>query len=234
MGREIRMVPPHYKHPTYTFKSGAWSEERDVAMPDETLEQAQAEWDADLALWLQGYEPYYKRGFDNYAAEMADPIAQRQHFSWVVERGGTEEERLIKEAEHLEMYRENMHHGQETTEDAYIEEQGERPKYSDPSTGFMYRPWKDEEATWIQVWQTVSEGSPTTPPFATAEELIEYLTLNGQLYNGRDMGLNLGPWSRAAAEGFVKAGWAPTLMAVQKPDGSRELQDASTMYEDEI
>lgn len=40
-----------------------------------------------------------------------------------------------------------------------------------PHDPAYYRPWKDEEATWFQLWQTVSEGSPVSPPFPTREEL---------------------------------------------------------------
>jgi hypothetical protein len=54
---------------------------------------------------------------------------------------------------------------------------GERPP--DPA---YYRPWKDDEATWYQIWETESgdgEGTPITPPFATREELVEYLVSHG-------------------------------------------------------
>ena len=48
-----------------------------------------------------------------------------------------------------------------------------------PEVG-KYRPdWKEGEATWWQVYETVSEGTPVTPAFATAEELIDYLVANG-------------------------------------------------------
>lgn len=53
-----------------------------------------------------------------------------------------------------------------------------------------------------QVWETVSEGSPITPVFATAEGLIDHLVTVGA-WNKR--------WSRESAEAFVKgSGWAPT------------------------
>ena len=46
----------------------------------------------------------------------------------------------------------------------------------DPS---YYRPWSEKDATWYQLWETVSEGTPVTPPFPTKEELVEYLVANG-------------------------------------------------------
>jgi hypothetical protein len=34
---------------------------------------------------------------------------------------------------------------------------------------------QDKEATWFQAWETVTEGTPVTPPFATTDELVDYL-----------------------------------------------------------
>lgn len=113
-------------------------------------------------------------------------------------------------------------------------ERGEHPDQKDGSgKGFRYyaqwngnppdveyfRPdWKPEEATWWQVYETVSEGTPVSPPFATREELVEYLVANGDFWdqhgraNGRDV--NCAPWSRRAAERFVfGAGWAPSFVS---------------------
>lgn len=81
---------------------------------------------------------------------------------------------------------------------------GERP--DDPS---YYRPWKDEEAVWVQVWETVSEDSPVTPPFATKAELIDYLAKHGDDW---DQKRGDKPWPRKAAEQFVEAGWAPSMV----------------------
>jgi hypothetical protein len=60
-----------------------------------------------------------------------------------------------------------------------------------------------------QVWETV-HGSPITPVFATPEELIEHLVENGTASFDP-------PFRREAAEAFVRAGWAPSL--VETPDG---------------
>ena len=58
-----------------------------------------------------------------------------------------------------------------------------------------------------QVWETVSEGSPVTPVFATPEELINHLTTVGT--TGGKI------WDWATAVKFVKdTGWAPTLMTI--------------------
>ena len=112
-------------------------------------------------------------------------------------------------------------------------ERGERPDYcSEESKSLEYwewsggppertdhRPWSDDEATWYQVWETVSEGTPVSPPFATREELVEYLVANGDFWDqsrrkeGRTPPEQCAPWSRKAAEAFVfGAGYAPSLV----------------------
>lgn len=66
--------------------------------------------------------------------------------------------------------------------------------------------WTEEEATWFQVYETVSEGTPVTPPFQTREALVEYLTTQKDFWGD-------GPVSRKAAEAFVMDdGWVPSLM----------------------
>jgi hypothetical protein len=112
-------------------------------------------------------------------------------------------------------------------------EAGERPSYygddhapdlqfweyeGPPPEREYYRPWEDSEATWYQVWETVTEGTPVTPAFETKEELIEYLVENGDFSDQqrrRDgySGINCAPWSREAAEKFVNGdGWAMSLV----------------------
>lgn len=92
----------------------------------------------------------------------------------------------------------------------WLKDEGAPP---DPA---YYRPWADEEATWVQVWETVSEGTPVTPPFASREELIDYLATNGDFW---DQHRGDGPWKRENAHRFVAGGWAPSLIAVSSPEG---------------
>ena len=110
--------------------------------------------------------------------------------------------------------------GDDTTVAFFSDYHGLRP--NDPSD---YRPWSDAEATWYQVWQTVSEGSPVSPPFATQDELIDYLAEHGdfwdqdrckrpewpKLYGGKP---GVSAWGRARAEAFVKAAWAPSMAMI--------------------
>ncbi len=83
-------------------------------------------------------------------------------------------------------------------------------EYKAPNPEY-YRPWKDEEATWLQVWENVSEGTPVTPPFATKEELIDYLVNNGDFW---DQIRGHGGWKKTSAEQFVSREFAPSLIVV--------------------
>jgi len=91
-----------------------------------------------------------------------------------------------------------------------------------------YNGWERSEppaGDWWQVWETVSEGSPITPAFATHRELIDYLVKGGDawdrkrlmkyLFTGRNLtGRKHGGWSREDAESFVDAEWAPSTISV--------------------
>jgi hypothetical protein len=58
-----------------------------------------------------------------------------------------------------------------------------------------------------QIWETVSEGSPITPVFATAGELAEWCVLNKPW--GTDM--NYPAWRR-----FIEVGWAPSSIGTEQ------------------
>jgi hypothetical protein len=92
----------------------------------------------------------------------------------------------------------------------YLSWMGEAPQSED------YRPfWLPEEMTWYQVYETVSEGTPCSPPCATKEELIEWLVKHGDNWTKDDTvecNPYATPWSRKSAEAFVKSEWAPSLV----------------------
>lgn len=52
-----------------------------------------------------------------------------------------------------------------------------------PPDRAYYMPDSDEPKTWFQVYETVSEGTPISPPFATKEELIDWLCNNKDFWN---------------------------------------------------
>ena len=142
MGREIRMVPPHWEHPKYE--------------PSEVNHA-----------WQRGA---FKPLMQGYAEAAADFLTMAN-------------EKGLQEA---------------------IDYCGQAPDKND------YVPdWPDGTATWFQVYETVSEGSPVTPPFATEAELVEYLVNYGDFWSQRK---GEGGFSRAAAEAFVKDKWAPSMI----------------------
>jgi hypothetical protein len=144
MGREIRRVPPNWKHPKDdkgNYKS----------MYDEDFDTALQNWLSDYNLWKEG-----KHG------------GQQGH------------------PERLEM--------------PFWEWSGGPP---DPE---YCRPKFKEEPTWFQVYETVSEGSPVTPPFPTKDELYKCLVEVGDFWGER--------WSPEAAKSFIEHEWAPSGMIV--------------------
>ena len=79
----------------------------------------------------------------------------------------------------------------------YDEYAGDPPT---PPNPYNYMPSGD----WFQLFEDVSEGTPLSPPFATSDELIQWLTENLD-FSGRQ-------WSRESAESIVRTGWAPSFI----------------------
>jgi hypothetical protein len=150
MGREIRMVPPNWQHPTKMV----------IRWKDGRLQHVEEK------------QSMYDRRYDDAIEE------------WVKGR---------------EEWKTNPQH-----DCTWEEWSGNAP---DPE---YYRPWKDQEATWFQLWQTVSEGSPVSPPFETREELAQYLAENGDEW---DQLRRHGGWGVEAAKRFCSQGWAPSFIA---------------------
>jgi hypothetical protein len=79
-----------------------------------------------------------------------------------------------------------------------------------------YRPkWAPGEATWFQVYETVSEGTPCSPPCATKEEIIEWLVKHGDTWD-KDGTVRCNPyakpWHRKVAEAFAKEEWSCSMV----------------------
>ncbi len=93
--------------------------------------------------------------------------------------------------------------------------------HGSPPNVDYYRPdWKEEEMTWFQMYETVSEGTPVSPAFATPQELVDYLVANGDFWDqkrrqeGRG-GMPCAPWTQEQAEKFVYGhGWMPSMVTV--------------------
>ncbi len=69
-----------------------------------------------------------------------------------------------------------------------------------------YRPqWTEDERTHFQFYETVSEGTPLSPPMPSLEMLATWLTENQDEWGE-------GPRTKEQAEAFCKSGWAPSFV----------------------
>ena len=69
------------------------------------------------------------------------------------------------------------------------------------------RQWIPEEATHYQVYETVSEGTPLTPPLPSKQAVVDYLVTRGDFCDQQEHERG---WNRAAAERFVQDEYAPS------------------------
>jgi hypothetical protein len=105
------------------------------------------------------------------------------------------------------------------------EEKEETPFYWDwdggPPDPDYCRPKFEEEPTWYQMYETVSEGSPVTPPFETKEELLEYLVEYGTFWDQMD---GKGGWDREIAQRFVDSGYASSMIVTISSEGHVDIK----------
>ena len=81
---------------------------------------------------------------------------------------------------------------------------------TNPPDKESYRPKFSAEPTWLQVYETVSEGTPVSPPFATKEELARYLSENGDFsYQAGYRDISPKQTYEKAIE-FIERGWVPS------------------------
>ncbi|HEX8564120.1 MAG TPA: hypothetical protein VF648_00530 [Pyrinomonadaceae bacterium] len=90
--------------------------------------------------------------------------------------------------------------------------------------------YTEDEATWYQLYETVSEGTPVSPPFETKEKLAQYLAENGDFWYQQDQkeGNRFSHRSKPTIEQarkLVDTGWAMSLIARQAA-GSVQMFDA--------
>jgi len=133
MGREIRRVPPDWKHPTDSEGN---------------------------------YKPLYDGAFAKAAQEW-----QEGYDAWQIEPQGD-----------------------------YPFEEWDGPA---PNPEYYHPEWTEEEASCYQVYETVTEGTPTSPVFTSLDEMQAWLITQ----------VTQGFSARATAE-FIKTGWAPSMVFV--------------------
>ena len=72
-----------------------------------------------------------------------------------------------------------------------------------------YMPDFGERATAYQVYESVSEGTPISPVFATKDALLDWLMNDG---SGLGIGGRRMPLTRTQAESFAESGSAPSMI----------------------
>jgi hypothetical protein len=145
--------------------------------------------------YKDGYEPMFERNFEDRFKEWLDDFDKYRA------SGFSEREK--------EYYPNGLAD--------WLQDEGSPP---DPKTFANY---KRDECTWVQMYETVSEGTPVSPAYATKEELIAYLAENGDFWDqerckrpdwetlwGGKRGVS--GWGMERAEAFVNAGWAPSFI----------------------
>jgi hypothetical protein len=87
--------------------------------------------------------------------------------------------------------------------------------------------------TWWQAYETVSEGTPVSPAFATAEELIDYLSAHGDFWEqsrAAEGHRPVRPSSRETVRKFVESGHAFSMAVTVSADGrARVLEGIDTV-----
>jgi hypothetical protein len=150
MGREIRRVPPDWKHPTRNNGSGL------QPLFDKAYEPAAKEWAEACALWERGEHP-------DQLLYPDQSVSCKHWWEW---------------------------------------------DGNPPDKEYCRPDWPAETITAYQVYETVSEGTPVSPVFATEEEMITWLAEVGA---GMGIGGTPAPLGREGAERWVRSGgWAPS------------------------
>lgn len=218
MSREIRRVPVDWKHPVVYNEHWRVQElgrmwrgeprrpsrihgptERFVGLRSPSIGVAQREWDEQFEQWKAGthegldfFRRYHSRdGFVDRDGERSfNPITL---YTWSDD--GSE----VVDTE--EFWVEDVDVSEERF---FADHHWSRP--DDPDERMPDFDVPEDELGWC-LYETVSEGTPCTPVFATAEELVEHLCTIGEDYYQE-------PWDRRRAEAMVRSGWAPSGVSI--------------------
>jgi len=197
MGREIRMVPPNWEHPKKLYQDSRSGEIKECYRPMSSggYEEDVKAYEVELADWLAGQKEWAAGIYVDVGGERITKTEAMAR--WL--KGIQEEKAKYR---YSNSYRELESRKFETGLCDWCDVAGEPPTHPDPDD--YCHEWSDGVATWYQVYETVSEGTPVTPPFATKEEVVEHIVTHGTFWDqGKD---GRGGWGRQAAEQFVAMG----------------------------
>lgn len=183
MGREIRKVPANWNHPKKPDGDYKCLHQYD-------FDESYKEWKKELKEWYEGHRLWQEGKYKNYD----DRVISKQDV-------------LIEWANDISDYRAKY----SFTENYKREEEelyrSGNPTYTDVAGEPPLAPNPDEympKGEWYQLFETISEGSPITPPFATKEELVEWLSKNPDFWGTQ--------WNPEAAKDVVESGHAMSMI----------------------
>lgn len=130
-----------------------------------------------------GYHPMHEQNFEEALKEWNE-----ENDLW---QAGQHPEQLSGDAEKYEL-------------GSYSEYAGDQPKQVD------YAPYKADDCTHFQMYETVTEGTPVTPVFATLQQLEDWLVEKGELYGTK----YCERFTREEAHAFCQSRWVPSAVGI--------------------
>ena len=189
MSREVRRVPIDYQHPLVMGK-GAWGQEymAPQRLKSPSYSEALEAWLEEKRQWGFGIHPEQEFILNYHGVEGYLDRDGVRHKATPYIRYDNNGEMIL--GGHLFSSMEDL-----ITHYSIVEEIGEKPTRDTHMPDFT----EDEGPLGYCLYETVSEGTPATPVFATQEELIEYLATVGEYGSGTPLRLE-------AAEALVRQG----------------------------
>lgn len=194
MGREIRRVPANWEHPKeYVEDRFGNIKQEYVNMVQGDFEEEIREFHSEVTRYRVAYDWWLKGiiiGFDWKTGALKSQESIEEYCDRKLanmkqaDKNDTDNKILIARYKNRAIRFEDMF---------------DVPQYPTPSLLVPY-------GEWYQLYQNVGEGTPLSPPFETANELIEWLVNNDDFWGKR--------WTRTAAELIVRDGYAPSAVFV--------------------
>lgn len=197
MGRSIRRVPENWQHPKYVAThfypgEGYLTKVKFRPMFQGNYQEAVEEWQKELTEWFEGYENW-KNGF--YIDYHGEKKPKEQCFKECLDSIETDRVKNGFKSD----YRNEEKMKYQTGHCYWEDISGEVPRKPNPDD---YMP----EGSWYQLFETVSEGTPLSPAFATQDELVSWLSTNKDFWGET--------WTLEQAKSMVNQEWAPSFTVV--------------------
>ena len=165
-------------------------EEQFVPMHKYSYEEAVKEYEQELVTWLSEQKDWNNDIYtDHNGKKMSRKAAMKMFLSSIdanTKKYGFSEDYKIEEKQKFK-----------TGYCSYEDIAGEIPRHPDPD---KYMP----SGEWYQLFENVSEGTPASPPFATKEELVGWLTNNLDYWGGK--------WTKEQAQAMIEHEYAPSMV----------------------